>query len=134
MADRRRFLVTTLAAVAALSIAPSTTQAQADPDDPSAIPPPPPVDVVVPDDTSDATEEVAVGIPPRSLAIPKLGVEAKVVGVGQDEDGAMAAPSDPDEVAWYNLSRRDALPRAVPNDVSVRRRHLAQCRYRLLSP
>jgi len=38
-----------------------------------------------------------------SLAIPTLGVEATIVGVAQDEDGAMSAPADPDQVAWYTL-------------------------------
>jgi len=62
-----------------------------------------------PADTDGAAEEapeepVATGpwgVPPVELAMPSLGVEAPVVPVGQDEDGAMAAPSDPDTVAWY---------------------------------
>ena len=38
---------------------------------------------------------------------------------------------DEDDVAGHELARRDALPLAVPNDVGVRRRHLAQRRHRL---
>jgi len=40
-------------------------------------------------------------VPPVKLSMPSLGIEAPVVPVGQDEDGAMAAPTDPDTVAWY---------------------------------
>ena len=36
------------------------------------------------------------------------------------------------DVAGHELARRDALPGAVPYDVGVRRRHLAQRRHRLL--
>ena len=41
------------------------------------------------------------GVPPMKLTIPVLGVEASVEAVRQDPDGAMSAPSDPDDVAWY---------------------------------
>jgi sortase (surface protein transpeptidase) len=46
---------------------------------------------------------VAHGIPPISLAIPDLGVDATVIGVALDDDGAMAVPPNPDAVAWYTL-------------------------------
>jgi sortase (surface protein transpeptidase) len=39
---------------------------------------------------------------PARLVIQKLGVDATIVPVGEDEDGAMAAPSDPDTVAWWS--------------------------------
>lgn len=42
-----------------------------------------------------------LGVPPIKLTIPALGVEAAVEAVGQDEDGAMSVPTDPDDVAWY---------------------------------
>ena len=48
-------------------------------------------------------EFVAYGIAPIRLVIPRLGVAADVVPVGLDDDGAMSAPKDPDEVAWYAL-------------------------------
>lgn len=32
-----------------------------------------------------------------------LGVDADVLPVGEDADGAMSAPSDPDTVAWWSL-------------------------------
>jgi hypothetical protein len=41
------------------------------------------------------------GVPPIKLTIPALGVEAVVEPVGQEPDGAMATPTDPDDVAWY---------------------------------
>lgn len=43
------------------------------------------------------------GVVPWAVAIPRLGVEAPVVSLGLDEDGAMAAPTDPDTVGWYEL-------------------------------
>lgn len=45
--------------------------------------------------------EVDWGVAPVRLAIPRLGVDAVVVPVGLEEDGAMAAPTDPDTVGWY---------------------------------
>ena len=39
---------------------------------------------------------------------------------------------DEDEVAGHHLGRRDALLRAVPYDLGVGRRHLAQRRHRVL--
>src|SRR5688572_5052977 len=41
------------------------------------------------------------GVPPVRLMIPALGVEAAVEPVAEDPDGAMSAPTHPDEVAWY---------------------------------
>jgi sortase (surface protein transpeptidase) len=55
-------------------------------------------------DAEPVEEPVATGpwgVPPVKLSMPSLGVDAPVVPVGQDEDGAMAAPTDPDTVAWY---------------------------------
>lgn len=40
---------------------------------------------------------------PQTLSIPKLGVTASVESVGMDSQGRMDVPSDPDDVAWYNL-------------------------------
>lgn len=48
-------------------------------------------------------EFVPYGIAPIRLVIPRIGVAADVVPVGLDEDGAMSAPQNPDEVAWYAL-------------------------------
>src|SRR5215217_829079 len=60
------------------------------------------------DQPADAPAPEAVptgpwGVPPIKITIPALGIEAKVEAVGQDPDGAMSAPADPDEVAWYKL-------------------------------
>jgi sortase A len=54
--------------------------------------------------TTPEDEPVATGpwgVPPVQLSLPTLGVEAPVVPVGQEEDGSMSAPTDPDTVAWY---------------------------------
>jgi len=50
------------------------------------------------------------GVPPIKLAMPSLGVEAPIVPVGQDEDGAMSAPDDPDTVAWYRFGPGMGVP------------------------
>lgn len=46
------------------------------------------------------TEQVAA---PVEVRIPALGVDAPIVPVGEDPDGAMSAPEDPDTVAWWSL-------------------------------
>lgn len=38
---------------------------------------------------------------PTYVAIPTIGAYANVTPLGLEEDGAMAAPADPDEVGWY---------------------------------
>jgi hypothetical protein len=43
------------------------------------------------------------------IAIPKIGVEATVVEVGLQADGAMQVP-DPDQVGWYKLGPRPGAP------------------------
>ena len=43
----------------------------------------------------------SLGVPPVKLMIPALGVEAAVEAVGDAEDGTMATPTHPDDVAWY---------------------------------
>jgi Sortase domain len=69
------------------------------------------------DETSPADEplpEAAApgpwGMPPVKLTIPALGVEAAVEPVGQDPDGAMSAPTHPDDVAWYELGPGMGVP------------------------
>jgi hypothetical protein len=46
---------------------------------------------------------------PMVIAIPKIGVEATVVEVGLQADGAMQVP-DPDQVGWYKLGPRPGAP------------------------
>jgi sortase (surface protein transpeptidase) len=38
---------------------------------------------------------------PVQIDIPKIGAHAAVVPLGQDDDGSMSAPSDPDTVGWF---------------------------------
>lgn len=52
------------------------------------------------DGTDESSSEEAA---PVTVKIPVLGVEAPVVPVGEDPDGAMSAPEDPDTVAWWSL-------------------------------
>jgi hypothetical protein len=49
-----------------------------------------------------ATPGVAPGTPVR-LVQPRLQIDAPIVPVGVDEEGAMASPPDPDTVAWWSL-------------------------------
>ena len=44
--------------------------------------------------------------PLTRLAIPRFGVEAAVVVLGIDENGAMETPEGPWEVAWYDFTAR----------------------------
>jgi sortase A len=41
------------------------------------------------------------GAIPVRLAIPRIGTHADVVPLGDDDDGSMAAPTDPDTIGWY---------------------------------
>jgi LPXTG-site transpeptidase (sortase) family protein len=41
---------------------------------------------------------------PQRLVVPSIGVDAPVVVLGLDGDGAMLAPEGPDPVAWYDFS------------------------------
>jgi hypothetical protein len=50
------------------------------------------------------------GIPPAKLMIPAIGVEAMVEAVAEDPDGAMSAPTFPDDVAWYKLGPGMGVP------------------------
>jgi LPXTG-site transpeptidase (sortase) family protein len=43
---------------------------------------------------------------PVRLTIPKIGLEAAIEDVGLTTDNAMAAPSGPDTVGWYELGPR----------------------------
>jgi LPXTG-site transpeptidase (sortase) family protein len=44
--------------------------------------------------------------PTASFAIPRFGVDASVVVLGVDENGAMETPEGPWEVAWYDFTAR----------------------------
>jgi len=132
--SRRRALARGLAVFGlALSWQPGgALSAAAEPGDPESALPDPPVPglplvtTIVGDDTADPSDEVVEapaddepvampapvfnGVPPIKLTIPALGVEATVEPVGQDPDGAMATPTDPDDVAWYAGSPGMGVP------------------------
>jgi sortase (surface protein transpeptidase) len=42
-----------------------------------------------------------LGSVPVWIDIPKIGTHAEIVPLGLEEDGAMAAPTDPDTVGWF---------------------------------
>ncbi len=47
---------------------------------------------------------------PKRLLIPSLQIDAVVEHVGLTRDGAMGAPSNPDQVAWYRFGPRPGQP------------------------
>jgi hypothetical protein len=47
--------------------------------------------------------DAPVRVAPVVLKIPSLGVNADIVPVGEDPDGAMDVPPNPDIVAWWSL-------------------------------
>jgi sortase (surface protein transpeptidase) len=52
--------------------------------------------------TAVAQEAAPVaGAVPVWIDIPSIGAHAAVVPLGEDEDGTMQAPTDPDTVGWY---------------------------------
>jgi LPXTG-site transpeptidase (sortase) family protein len=42
-------------------------------------------------------------VAPVEVRVPRFGIQAAVVPVGEEPDGAMAAPADPDAVGWWSL-------------------------------
>ncbi len=50
------------------------------------------------------------GTHPVTISIPRLGQSAPVVGLGLEDDGALAAPTDPDTVGWYELGAPVGTP------------------------
>lgn len=55
---------------------------------------------------SAAVSQQAVVALPVRLKIPAIKVDAAVIEVGLDADGAMDAPEGPGDVAWYKLGPR----------------------------
>jgi LPXTG-site transpeptidase (sortase) family protein len=50
------------------------------------------------------TEAAPAGrVAPVEVRVPRFGLQAAVLPVGEEPDGAMAAPADPDAVAWWSL-------------------------------
>lgn len=48
-----------------------------------------------------AAQDVGPGVAPVAIDVPVLGAHAAVVPLGEDDDGGMQAPTDPDTVGWY---------------------------------
>lgn len=59
---------------------------------------------------------------PATITIPAIGVQAPIVGVGLQADGAMQVP-EPDQVGWYKLGPRpgDGGPAVLIGHVYYRR-------------
>jgi sortase (surface protein transpeptidase) len=51
-----------------------------------------------------------VGAAPAVIDIPRIGTHAEIVPLGQEEDGTMQSPTDPDTVGWYNLGTGIGAP------------------------
>jgi sortase (surface protein transpeptidase) len=50
------------------------------------------------------------GSVPVAIDIPRIGTHAQVVPLGEDDDGSMQAPTDPDTVGWYELGAGIGAP------------------------
>jgi LPXTG-site transpeptidase (sortase) family protein len=50
---------------------------------------------------AQGTAPLTVGSVPVAIDIPKIGTHAPVVPLGEDDDGTMQSPTDPDTVGWY---------------------------------
>jgi sortase (surface protein transpeptidase) len=48
-----------------------------------------------------AERDPLLGSVPLAIDIPRIGTHARVVALGEDDDGTMQAPTDPDTVGWY---------------------------------
>ena len=114
---RRRALQLALAALGGLTLrATAADPASARPDLPNDVPYPSGEDETTPGETpsTDASptpsDSDPWGVPPATLAIPKLGVEADVAPVNYDKDGLMDVPPDPDMVAWFEYGPGMGVP------------------------
>src|SRR5919198_465466 len=78
----------------------------------------PPGPASAPDQSSTATSEEGTApaaapapqVAPVELKIPTLGVDADVLPVGMDPDGAMDVPKDPDTAVWWSLGPGTGVP------------------------
>ena len=59
---------------------------------------------------STGDTQTAIGGVPVAIDIPKTGTHASVVPLGEDPDGTMQAPDDPDAVGWYQPGSRIGTP------------------------
>ena len=55
-------------------------------------------------------DDMGTGAVPVMLKIPVLGVEAEILPVGEDTDGAMVVPPRSDMVAWWALGFGTGVP------------------------
>ena len=111
---RRRALALGLVALGGLTVGlPSVGSAHAQLDQPADVPFEPDDDVGTDEPLIAPAPIVAQdpwGIPPVTLAIPRLGIEAPVAPVNYDQEGLMDVPPDPDVVAWFEYGAGMGVP------------------------
>lgn len=69
--------------------------------------------------TSSLTEYKVAPNLPRYLIIPRLGVDARVLSVGVNAQGALETPNNVYDTAWYNRSTLPGQPGAMLIDGHV---------------
>ncbi len=52
----------------------------------------------------------SAGAAPAIIDIPSIGTHAQVVPLGEEDDGTMQSPTDPDTVGWYDLGTGIGAP------------------------
>lgn len=57
-----------------------------------------------------AVHAQAAGAVPVTIDIASIGTHAEVVPLGEEDDGTMQAPTDPDTVGWYSLGTGIGTP------------------------
>jgi len=100
-----------LVALSLFFLVPALTLA-AEPPGPASAPDPPvpPTPAASDGGTVPASSAPAPQVAPVLLKIPALGVDADVVPVGMDADGAMDVPKDPDTAVWWSLGPGTGVP------------------------
>jgi sortase (surface protein transpeptidase) len=78
----------------------------------------PALSTVKPTASSLASYVVAPNLP-RYLIIPKLGVDARILSVGVNTQGALGTPGNIYDTAWYNESAEPGQPGAMLIDGHV---------------
>ena len=110
---RRRALTVALAAVGGVALRSSVVglaHAQIELPNPAIDDEALPAELPATDEAPAVADEGPWGVPPATLAIPKLGVEADVAPVSYDKDGLMDVPPDPDVVAWFEYGPGMGVP------------------------
>ena len=95
------FLLLLVTLIAGCSRLPGQSEPAAQPADPSASKELPPSDVLLSGRPAEPVPRVTPLAGNWRLQIPDIKVDAEIVAVGLDPDGAMGSPEAPDVVGWY---------------------------------